>query len=264
MLIMFVFPIAFQKFGISLCQLPNAKLFDDSKTEVDHEVFEEVIGANTGVYELSIDGVSEGLYCLITVMLLCFFQADRDAIELFFHVDNWQWGYRIILCINNVNHLNRTWVEQMTQPVCPRVLFLFGLFLGDLGGALLPVWMKMVLKLYVKYCCAGFVSELPAVGHSTPALSQEDSKTDSTVILSDESPQGKRSRPNRSDAHAVSIFFVAHWLQIIQPCPGPLSHLSQNTNVTRESSQMKDNSWPVAMEIHNSACSLQSYICPTQ
>ena len=119
-------------------------------------------------------------------------------------------------------------------------------------------------ELYVKYCCAGFVSEAPAVGHSTPALSQEDSKTDSTVILSDESPQGKRSRPNRSDAHAVSIFFVAHWLQIIQPCPGPLSHLSQNTNVTRESSQMKDNSWPVAMEIHNSACSLQSYICPTQ
>ncbi|XP_056467301.1 uncharacterized protein LOC130405973 isoform X5 [Gadus chalcogrammus] len=99
---------AFQKFGISLSQLPNAKLFDDSKTEVDHEVFEEVIGANTGVYELSIDGVSEG-----------------------------------------------------------------------------------------------FVSEAPAVGHSTPALSQEDSKTDSTVILSDESPQGKRSRPNRSDAHAL-------------------------------------------------------------
>ena len=47
-----------------------------------------MIGANTGVYELSIDGVSEGLYCLINVMLLWFFQADRDAIELFFHVDN--------------------------------------------------------------------------------------------------------------------------------------------------------------------------------
>ena len=43
-----------------------------------------MIGANTGVYELSIDGVSEGLYCLINVMLLWFFQADRDAIELFF------------------------------------------------------------------------------------------------------------------------------------------------------------------------------------
>ena len=75
-----------------------------------------------------------------------------------------------LYCINNVKCLNRTWVEQITQPVCPSVLFLFGLFLGDLGGALLPVWMKMVLKLYVKYCYAGFVSEAPAVGQSTPAV----------------------------------------------------------------------------------------------
>ncbi|CAL8234180.1 unnamed protein product, partial [Arctogadus glacialis] len=95
---------AFQKFGISLSQLPNAKLLDYSKTEVDHEVFEEVIGANAGVYER----FSEG-----------------------------------------------------------------------------------------------FVSEAPAVGQSTPAVSQEDADTDSIVILSDESPQGKRSIPNRSDAHAL-------------------------------------------------------------
>ncbi|CAL8304363.1 unnamed protein product [Gadus morhua 'NCC'] len=107
-----LFECAFQKFGISLSQLPNAKLFDDSKTEVDHEVFEEVIGANTGVYELSIDGVSEG-----------------------------------------------------------------------------------------------FVSEAPAVGQSTP-VSQEDSDTDSIVIVSEESPQGKQSRPNRSDAHAIEQDFV--------------------------------------------------------
>ena len=58
-------------------------------------------------------------------------------------------------------------------------------------------------ELYVKYCYAGFVSEAPAVGQSTPAVSQEDSDTDSTLILSDESPQRKRSRPNRSEAHAT-------------------------------------------------------------
>ncbi|XP_076135851.1 uncharacterized protein LOC143118682 isoform X2 [Alosa pseudoharengus] len=83
---------AFQKFGISLSQLPDAKLFDDSNTEVDEEVFGEVIG---------------------------------------------------------------------------------------------------------------FVSEGPAVGQPTLDASRDDSDTDSTVILSDESPQRKRSRLNRSDAHAL-------------------------------------------------------------
>ncbi|CAL8258743.1 unnamed protein product [Arctogadus glacialis] len=76
---MFVFPIAFQKFGISLSQLPDAKLFDDSKTEVDHEVFEEVIGANTGVYELSIDGVSEEYPRFKDVKGLI----EQDFVELF-------------------------------------------------------------------------------------------------------------------------------------------------------------------------------------
>lgn len=64
-LIILVFFTAFKKFGIPLGRLPDAKLFDDTKTELDEEVFEEVVVSNRDlgrVYELSFDSTPAGRY----------------------------------------------------------------------------------------------------------------------------------------------------------------------------------------------------------
>ncbi|KAK0134445.1 hypothetical protein N1851_029940 [Merluccius polli] len=57
-----LFDGAFKKFGIPLSRLSDAKLFDDTKTELDEEVFEEVVVSNRDlgrVYELSFGSTPE-------------------------------------------------------------------------------------------------------------------------------------------------------------------------------------------------------------
>uniref|UniRef100_A0AAV2MEG9 Uncharacterized protein n=1 Tax=Knipowitschia caucasica TaxID=637954 RepID=A0AAV2MEG9_KNICA len=57
-----LFDEAFKKFGIPLNRLSDAKLFDETKTKIDEDVFEEVMLSNIGhVYELSLDSTPEEL-----------------------------------------------------------------------------------------------------------------------------------------------------------------------------------------------------------
>ncbi|XP_063068541.1 uncharacterized protein LOC134459969 [Engraulis encrasicolus] len=52
-----LFDSAFRKFGIAIGRLNEAKLFDSTRTEIDEDVFEEVVTSNhQHVYELCLDG----------------------------------------------------------------------------------------------------------------------------------------------------------------------------------------------------------------
>lgn len=53
-----------------MSRLGDAKLFDDSKTELDEDVFEEVVKSNYGVYELTFGNVSEGTLSVLPSVIV--------------------------------------------------------------------------------------------------------------------------------------------------------------------------------------------------
>lgn len=53
-----------------MSRLGDAKLFDDSKTELDEDLFEEVVKSNYGVYELTFGNVSEGTLSVLPSVIV--------------------------------------------------------------------------------------------------------------------------------------------------------------------------------------------------